>query len=272
MINPSKTFSCQVFRNGTTDTRPDSVVVEEPLEIRISYHGSGGMTVKNIAVTMRTPGNDAELAEGFLFTEGIISSRDAISKIQSEFDPNIISVDLHPGFEPDLKNTDRNFYTTSSCGVCGKSSIDSVRLKCTPVEPDFRIDASILIGLPDKVRRSQEIFEATGGLHAAALADGNGEIKLLREDVGRHNATDKVIGAALDQKLIPLSRHILMLSGRISFELVQKAALAGIPVVAGVGAPSSLALELAQELNMTVAGFIRESRFNHYCGSHITYK
>lgn len=244
-------------------------MIEEPLEIRILF-GAEKKSVKSISVTMRTPGNDAELATGFLFTEGLIKSPSEIEKDIQDFDPNIITIEFKQDIEPDLKKTDRNFYTTSSCGVCGKSSIDAVRLNCTAVNQDFKIATGQLIGLPEKLRAAQEIFDATGGLHAAALVDNSGSIKIIREDVGRHNATDKVIGAALIHDTNLLSTSLLLLSGRISFELIQKAAMAGIPAVAGVGAPSSLALELAQDLNMTVVGFLREGRFNQYCGFHIS--
>lgn len=270
MTSQSKTFNCKVFRDGTVVEKQDSIVIEEPLEIRISS-GAEKKSVKNISVTMRTPGHDHELATGFLFTEGILRSASDIRNVIQGLDPNGITIELNEGIQPDLKYTDRNFYTTSSCGVCGKSSIDAVRLNCLAVEQHFKIHAEQLIGLPEKVRATQKVFDATGGLHAAALVDSSGSIKFIREDVGRHNATDKVIGATLMQGSLPLSNNLLMLSGRISFELVQKAAMAGIPVVAGVGAPSTLALELAQDLKMTVAGFVREGRFNQYCGEHILF-
>lgn len=275
-----KNFTCTVFNDGSFSTRREQVVAEEPLEIQVAYESAGKQIKNSIAVTMRTPGHDDELAVGFLFTEGIIGSRDQVSQIdrtdtvlQSEDgDKNIIAVKLSPGFEPELNKAERNFYTTSSCGVCGKSSIDSVRLNCKPVQSGFKISPATLLQLPQKLRSAQELFESTGGLHAAGLFDESGTVRFVREDVGRHNATDKVIGAALTNGLLPGGNVILMLSGRISFELVQKAAMAGIPAVAGVGAPSGLAIELAESLNMTVFGFVRDNRFNIYCGNHWSLK
>lgn len=269
MSDSIRKFDCQIFQNGSVIYRSDSVVIEEPLEIRIIYGIPEKRADKSIAVTMRTPGCDAELATGFLFTEGIIRKSEDVLKIHQGLDLNVINVELLPGLDPELKKMDRNFYTTSSCGVCGKSSIDAIRLNCPPVQSDLRVQSNVLLSLPAKLRSAQEIFESTGGLHAAALVNQAGQVMVLREDVGRHNATDKVIGSFLQGGLISMKKNILMLSGRISFELVQKAAMAGIPVVAGVGAPSSLAIELAQEMNMTVIGFMRDGRFNHYCGNNV---
>jgi FdhD protein len=277
MDRRSKNFNCTVFSDGSFSQRKEQVVAEEPLEIRIETGQAGGKIQKNISVTMRTPGHDDELAVGFLFTEGIINDRNQVDSVEfpvtglpsDDENKNIVVVKLIPGYTPEINKTERNFYTTSSCGVCGKASIDSVRLNCIPVQSAFRILPETLLQLPEKLRSSQSLFDATGGLHAAGLFDETGRSVLVREDVGRHNATDKVIGAALNNDLIPGANFILMLSGRISFELVQKAAMAGIPAVAGVGAPSSLAIELAESLNMTVFGFVRDKRFNIYCGSHL---
>lgn len=257
----------------------DVLSVEEPLEIRIGY-GLSGETAervqRNISVTMRTPGNDPELALGFLFTEGIISSRQDVKEVFhagmecASQRKNIIQVELREGFTPHLMQADRNFYTTSSCGVCGKGSIQSIRT----VSPFYNLErpwlplaAGMLYGLPEKLREAQSGFAATGGIHASGLFNIQGDLVLLREDVGRHNALDKLIGNALMEGSLPLNRHILLLSGRASFELVQKAAMAGISIVAAIGAPSSLAVELAAEFDMTLLGFLKEDRFNIYHSS-----
>ncbi|MFZ9982009.1 MAG: formate dehydrogenase accessory sulfurtransferase FdhD [Cyclobacteriaceae bacterium] len=276
MDKRSKNFNCTVFSNGSFSHRNEQVVSEEPVEIRIETGFADERIQKSISVTMRTPGHDEELAIGFLFTEGIISSREQVSSVEFlvsgllvDLNKNIVLVKLVPGYKPEINKTERNFYTTSSCGVCGKASIDSVRLNCSPVQSAFRISPETLLQLPEKLRSSQSLFDLTGGLHAAGLFDEAGNSILVREDVGRHNATDKVIGAGLKNKILPKGNYILMLSGRISFELIQKAAMAGIPAVAGVGAPSGLAIELAESLSMTVFGFVRDKRFNVYCGNHL---
>jgi FdhD protein len=264
-----------IIKVSDTDTAElaDHLAIEEPLEIRLGYYRNGLPVVKNISVTMRTPGNDAELAAGFLFTEGIIKGDNDIAKIThdaitcTENKQNTILVELKEAITPNLNNTERNFYTTSSCGVCGKGSIDAIRT-VSPFEQrqavDFTINADVLCGLPEILRSQQATFETTGGLHASALFNKNGELLSLKEDVGRHNALDKLIGAALQNSWLPLNDKILLLSGRASFELVQKAAMAGIPIIAAVGAPSSLAVELAGEFNITLAGFLRGRRFNIY--------
>jgi FdhD protein len=257
---------------GASD-HSDALAVEEPLEIRLSYYSGGLQITKNVSVTMRTPGNDAELAAGFLFTEGIIKSCRDIARIThdaiacNENKQNTILVELKKDISPNLKNTERNFYTTSSCGVCGKGSIDAIRIVSDFEKrqaEDFIVSADLLYQLPEIFRSRQAAFETTGGLHASALFNKNGELLLLREDVGRHNALDKLVGAALQNNWLPLHNKILLLSGRASFELVQKAAMAGIPLIAAVGAPSSLAVELAEEFNITLAGFLRGRRFNIY--------
>ncbi|MBO0931493.1 formate dehydrogenase accessory sulfurtransferase FdhD [Fibrella aquatilis] len=255
------------------EAQPDLLAVEEPMEIRLSYGEITDRQQRSISVTMRTPGHDFELALGFLFTEGIIQSRRQIHSIRhctdlgrQEAAGNIVRVEVAPDVTVDLRSTERNFYTTSSCGVCGKASIEAVRNTDCPVLPPAEafVDADIIHTLPQKLRATQAVFEYTGGLHAAAIFDQNGNLLLLREDVGRHNALDKVIGAAMQQDLLPLHQSVLFLSGRISFELVQKALMAGIPLVAAVGAPSSLAVQMAQETGMTLLGFVRNQTFNIY--------
>lgn len=252
----------------------DTLSVEEPLEIRIIYGAENNRTQKNISVTMRTPGQDLELALGFLFTEGIIPGKDQVKNITHlamlcELNKeNIIGVELIEGFIPDLLKSDRNFYTTSSCGVCGKGSIAAIRTvspyaKCAD-QQEMTLLPEVLYTLPNQLRAAQQNFAVTGGIHASGLFTMEGELLLLREDVGRHNALDKLIGAALAGDLLPLNQGILLLSGRASFELIQKAAMAGISIVAAIGAPSSLAVELASEFGITLLGFLREDRFNIY--------
>jgi FdhD protein len=253
---------------GTTD----ALAIEEPLEIRLEHGRADERKVQNVSVTMRTPGNDAELALGFLFTEGIIKLQTDTHSIEHCFiacadnKENVIQVSLKEGIEPNLQNTERNFYTTSSCGVCGKASIRSIKTVSAfqNSNTENQVDADLLHQLPLILQKQQEVFADTGGLHASALFDAKGELLLVREDVGRHNALDKLIGAALNKNMLPLNRHILLLSGRASFELVQKAAMAGINIIAAVGAPSSLAVKLAEEFNITLVGFLRNRRFNIY--------
>jgi FdhD protein len=252
--------------------RRDMLAGEEPLEIRV---GSPGRTPIPVAVTMRTPGADFDLAAGFLFAEGLIGSGSDVVSIRycvrTDRDGpqryNVVQVNLRDG-APDPSAHLRNFYVSSSCGVCGKGSIEAVRaLGCDPVRSDVRIDPAVLLALPERLRSAQSVFERTGGLHAAGLFDERGSLIRIREDVGRHNALDKLLGASLLAGDLPLDRRIVMASGRLSFELVQKASRAGAAVLAGVSAPSSLAVELADELGMTLIGFLRESRFNVYCGA-----
>lgn len=251
----------------------DAVAIEEPLEIRLAYGPPEERITRNVSVTMRTPGNDAELAAGFLFTEGIIKKWDDITNADHVFiacaenKENVISVSLREGTTPYLQNTERNFYTTSSCGVCGKGSISAIRTVSNftdDIDIANNINSDILTALPDILRHHQKVFEDTGGLHASALFSSDGELLFIREDVGRHNALDKLIGAAINQNLVPLNQHLLLLSGRASFELVQKATMAGINIIAAVGAPSSLAIQLALEFNITLIGFLRGQRFNIY--------
>lgn len=256
----------------------DDVSVEEPLEIRVAYHLADKKESKNISVTMRTPGNDAELAVGFLFTEGIISSHQQVKSIYfpeaecSRNSENIVIVELTEGCVPELMKADRNFYTTSSCGVCGKGSIESIRTVSTfhnHTKQNTEISLETLYQLSEKLQSFQNNFSATGGIHASGIFDLEGNLLALREDVGRHNALDKIIGYALSADLLPLDNKILVLSGRASFELIQKATMAGITIVAAIGAPSSLAVDLAKEFDITLLGFLRYNRFNIYhSGSH----
>jgi FdhD protein len=242
----------------------DFVSVEEPLQIQLNG--------KDLAITMRTPGNDEELAVGFLFTEGILPNRDALVRIEQG--DNSIAVTLTEDAALDISAQTRHFYLTSSCGVCGKASVDAlVAAGCSaPPRDTPRIPATMLHTLPDALRATQTVFDRTGGLHASGLFSTDGTLRLVREDVGRHNAVDKLIGRSVLDGKVPLHDSILMLSGRVSFELVQKALMAGIPALAAVGAPSSLAVETALRFGMTLAGFVRGGRFNIYAGeSRIVY-
>ncbi len=265
------------INSGEVHEADDLLAAEEPMEIRLGFGPSHERRQKNISVTMRTPGNDFELALGFLFTEGIIKNVEDVAQIkyctelnQLENKENIVRVELKETINPDLEKLERHFYTTSSCGVCGKTSIEAVRLvvsqKSTIDTRPWSVDYELLVSLPAILREKQNIFEHTGGLHASALFDEKGNLIFVREDVGRHNALDKLIGVAVAKKIIPLSEHILLLSGRASFELLQKAAMAGIKIVAAVGAPSGLAVETAKEFDMTLIGFLRAERFNIYSG------
>lgn len=254
--------------NGGT-TRLDVLAVEEPLEIRIIHPSTGE---KNISVTMRTPGNDPELAIGFLFGEGIISNHEDIVRVGRRVradcgKQNIVVIELAASCQLDAAKLTRHFYTTSSCGVCGKASIEAIEM-LPPVEElkvgEHRISIDTIHQLPKRIEGSQAIFERTGGLHAAALFTFEGDLIDLREDVGRHNALDKLIGSLVRKDEIPLTDRIVMVSGRASFELVQKAVMAGVPALAAVGAPSSLAVELAARFGITLIGFVRNERFNVY--------
>lgn len=254
----------------------DVLAVEEPLEIRLGVFEDGKILHKSVSITMRTPGNDDELAAGFLFTEGILHSREQISDIircgkspKMNLPSNTVRVNLQRDAAIDFGKLSRNFYTTSSCGVCGKSSLEFLAVNAEPfTDLDFpQISAEIIHALPQKQRDAQEVFEETGGLHAAALFDITGKLLVLREDVGRHNAVDKLIGRCFLDEKIPLDDKILMLSGRASFELVQKALMARIPIIAAVGAPSSLAVTAAREFGITLCGFVRDGKFNIYSGA-----
>jgi FdhD protein len=245
---------------------PDDLAVEEPLEIRLACDRDGRRVRRGISVTMRTPGHDAELAVGFLFTEGIIEDPDQVAGVEDWGPGNVVRVELKPGVEVDLDRLERHFYAASSCGVCGKASIEAVRVlpRFAPIAGRPTVAAEVIRRLPATLRGAQGAFDRTGGLHAAALFDREGRLLELREDVGRHNALDKLIGAFFLARCMPLVDGVLLVSGRASFELVQKAAVAGIPVLAAVGAPSSLAVELARQHGMTLAGFVRPDRFNIY--------
>lgn len=265
----------KVNQSASTE-KSDALAIEEPLEIRIEYGQTGNRQVKSISVTMRTPGNDDELASGFLFTEGIINAPRQINSIMHSFIPcaenkeNTILISLAEDVEPNLHTSERNFYTTSSCGVCGKGSINAIKTVSAFAnqQDDSKINAEILYQLPEILQQNQRVFIDTGGLHASALFNLEGEFIMLREDVGRHNALDKLIGAAMASNWLPLNKHILLLSGRASFELIQKAAMAGITIIAAVGAPSSLAVQTAEEFNITLIGFLRNVRFNIYTAAH----
>lgn len=253
-------------------SKKEIIVTEEPLEIRLKFFSKNSPISSQIAVTMRTPGHDAELASGFLFTEGIIDGPEALEEIVHVparnvlSEGNIIQVSLKKGIAVDLKKLQRNFYTSSSCGVCGKASIEAVRTssKFPVLKNDFTLDSEVLYKLPLQLRKHQELFDCTGGLHAAGLFDKNGDLLVLREDIGRHNAVDKAIGFALQHLSLPLEESILLVSGRAGFEIVQKASMAGIPVLAAVGAPSSLSYQLAMDAGMTLIGFLKSNRFNVY--------
>ena len=254
---------------GAINETEDKVAVEEPLQIQLVYSTATGQMLKDIAVTMRTPGNDEELAAGFLFTEGIIKAASDIHEIkQAHADENGIQVILKENIKPVLGNAARNFYTTSSCGICGKASIDAIQTvsQYAALKNNDVISAEIFYTLQNELKKQQKVFEDTGGIHASALFDVEGEFIMLREDVGRHNALDKIIGAAVLNNQLPLNNCILLLSGRASFELLQKAAMAGIRIIASVGAPSSLAVEMAIENDVTLIGFLKADRFNIYNG------
>jgi FdhD protein len=256
----------RITASGAMQTA-DLVATEEPLEIMMAWQQDGSTIHKNISVTMRTPGNDTSLAAGFLFTEAIIKNAPDIKEITSSpFNFNKILVVLHEGIVPNLQQTDRNFYTSSSCGVCGKASIDAIKTVSAfrNLKSNATISAKTLYRLPQVLREQQQTFDQTGGLHAAALFTTEGSIIFLQEDVGRHNALDKLIGTSLMKDMLPLSSDVLLLSGRASFELIQKATMAGIAIVAAVGAPSSLAVQLAEEAGITLVGFLRNNGCNIY--------
>jgi FdhD protein len=259
---------CRVDGEGSY-IEPDALAVEEPLEIRLGYDVAGRRTLRGVSITMRTPGHDMELAVGFLFTEGIVTAPEQVAAVYACKANNAVRVDLRPGVAVDLAPLERHFTTTSSCGVCGKTSLAAIRVAprwCT-VDDRPEVAPAVVYRLPETLRAAQTIFDRTGGLHAAGLFDRHGTLLCLREDVGRHNALDKLIGCQFLAGRTPLTKSVLLVSGRVSFELVQKAAVAGIPIVAAVGAPSSLAVELAREHGLTLLGFVRADRFNIYTGA-----
>ena len=259
------------IRDGAVSTRPDTLVAEDPLEIRLNG--------RPLAVTMRTPGDDFALAAGFLVSEGVLGSAEELSGIvycagatvDGSNTYNVLDVTLAPGVPVPDVTLERNVYTTSSCGLCGKASLDAVRTtaRWAPEESgSFTLEPATLALLPEQLRDAQRVFDRTGGLHAAGLFSPEGELLDVREDVGRHNAVDKVVGRALQNGRLPLRRSVLMVSGRASFELAQKAVMAGIPALAAVSAPSSLAVDLAAETGLTLVGFLRGSSMNVYAGEH----
>lgn len=248
----------------------DDLATEEPLEIRLV----AGTQMRSVAVTMRTPGNDFELTAGFLLSEGVVTRRDEIAGISYCIDPqvdaeqryNIVNVQLAPGALPPLERLERHFTMSSACGVCGKANIEALQTRAARIDDPLRISLQQIAQLPEKMRNAQRVFESTGGLHAAALFDTNGALLVLREDVGRHNALDKIVGWALLNDRLPLSGCVLLVSGRASYELLQKSIVARIPVVCAVSAPSSLAVDLAQNFGVTLLGFVRGTRANVYAG------
>ena len=258
----------RVIEDGRARTRPDELATEEPLEIRLVVGGRR----QSVAITMRTPGADFELAVGFLFSEGLIAGRDVVRRVtyctDSEVDAeqryNIVNVELAGAAAPDLRSLERHFFTNSACGVCGKATLDALAVRCAPLAggPDVPVD--VVYGLPERLRTGQGLFDSTGGLHAAGLFTAGGELLAIREDVGRHNALDKLIGWAVLQGRVPLDKELLLVSGRSSYEILQKAITAGVSVVCGISAPSSLAVDLAERFGVTLIGFLRDRRGNVY--------
>jgi FdhD protein len=253
-------------REGAGVERPDLLAAEEPMEIRV--HGPGQEAVP-VAVTMRTPGGDFELAAGFLFTEGLIAGRDDVRRVSycedlapDEQHYNVVTVELTRRFDADAVR--RSFVASSSCGICGKATLDDVEVHCAPIAPGPQVEGDAILAMPLTLRRAQRVFEETGGLHAAGLFAPGGKLLALREDVGRHNAVDKIVGESLLAGDLPLSGRVIQVSGRVGFEIVQKAARAGVPVISAVGAPSSLSVEAADRLGMTLVGFVRDGGFNVY--------
>jgi len=265
------TVNIRKIINGICRESTDFVAAEEPMEIQLLWHKDGMSIRKSVSITMRTPGHDGDLAAGFLFTEGVLQTASQVYKIaEAPGNENIIVVSLAADTQPVLNGMERNFYTTSACGICGKASIDALKTVSIfkDIISEIKVAAQVLQGLPEKLLAQQELFESTGGIHAAAFFSTTGELLALREDVGRHNALDKLIGAAFLSGKLPLANEVLLLSGRASFELVQKATMAGIQVIAAVGAPSSLAVSLAEEAGITLVGFLRKDRLNIYTHPH----
>ena len=271
----TRQFTVRRFGEAAADELDelDEVATEEPLEIRLEYSRDDGARAEtSISITMRTPGNDEELAVGFLFSEGIVRAADDVMLVRPCGPPaanglvNVVRVELAAHVRPDMDRLERHFYTSSSCGVCGKASLEAVAVhgRFRIAESTFEISHSVLGGLPEKLLGRQSVFGRTGGIHASGLFDEHGNVELVREDVGRHNALDKLIGAQLSADSVPLLEHGILVSGRASFELLQKAMVAGCPFLAAVGAPSSLAVELAEEFDLTLVGFLRPNRFNVY--------
>ncbi|MBC5799822.1 MAG: formate dehydrogenase accessory sulfurtransferase FdhD [Candidatus Eremiobacteraeota bacterium] len=270
---PTCEASIVAFEDGRAAARFDRLATEEPLEIRLQ----GGGEKRTVAITMRTPGNDFELAAGFLHNEGVLPEGAALRRISyclaGELDAdqhyNIVNVELGDAALPNLDALERHFTMTSACGICGKASLDALRVRgFVPLDGKQRVAPQMILTLPERLRERQGVFAKTGGLHAAALFDARGSCLAAREDVGRHNAVDKLVGWALFERRLPLNDCILMVSGRASYEIVQKALSAGIPIVCSVSAPSSLAVTLANEFGLTLAGFVRDARFNVYAHAH----
>src|SRR5579872_331216 len=269
---PGLTTSARILACDGEQTREtvDDLATEEPLEVRLI---AGGQT-RSLAVTMRTPGNDFELAAGFLLSEGIVHRREEIAGISYCIDPqidaeqryNIVNAQLASDALPALERLERHFTVNSACGVCGKANIEALQTRATPIDDPVRISLELVSQLPEKMLQAQRVFESTGGLHASALFDANGTLLALREDVGRHNALDKIVGWALLNKSLPLRGCALLVSGRASYELAQKCIVAGIPILCAVSAPSSLAVDLARCFGLTLLGFVRGSRANIYAG------
>jgi FdhD protein len=271
----SREFRVGRVIDGVASSDIDAVAIEEPLEIRLAWRADGQAREQTISITMRTPGNDLELAIGFLFTEGIVSDPAQVEAVDHCGPPvgplqlrNVVKVALADGAKVDLGRLERHFYTTSSCGVCGKTSLEALRVQVpAPVEnAALRVSAAALSALPDRLRVEQEVFGKTGGIHASALFDSAGRVLALREDVGRHNALDKLIGSLFVERRLPIGDFGVLVSGRASFELMQKAVMAGAGMLAAVGAPSSLAVELARDHGVALVGFLRGGRFNVYAG------
>jgi FdhD protein len=268
---PGRTIETSVvaFDGASRTKRDDAVVTEEPLELR----ASAGVRSSVLGVTMRTPGNDFELAAGFAYGEGLVNAREEISQLTYCLDPaldpdqryNVVSIELARSELPALERLERHFTATSACGVCGRAQLDSLHDRgIAPLDDGTRVAASLLYSLPALMRKAQRVFETTGGLHAAALFDERGAVLAVREDIGRHNAVDKVVGWGLLEKRLPFTSCLLAVSGRAGYEILQKCAVARIPIVCSVSAPSSLAVELAREFNITLAGFVRDNRANVY--------
>ena len=274
--NGSVEIAVEKVSGSAWELQSDRVAIEEPLEIRLEYSEDGRRVARSISITMRTPGDDESLAVGFLLSEGILRAPGDLCRVRASGPAdgplelrNVVHVELGEGVPVDLARLDRNFYTTSSCGVCGKTSLDALAIvNAPPLADSFSsISAAAIHGLPQRLRRAQAVFDRTGGLHAAALFNAEGELLSLREDVGRHNAVDKLLGAEFIAGRVPLCDRGMLVSGRASFELVQKALMAGVPLLAAVGAPSSLAVDLAAKSKMTLIGFLRDGRFNIYHGA-----
>ena len=266
---PARVWS---FREGEVTEREDRLATEEPLEIRLRM----GEKTWTVAVTMRTPGDDTELAAGFLYAEEVVADRERIRRIVPVIAPeespgpegsNIVEVELGDGPEPELRSLERHFFATSACGVCGKAGLEMLRLRVPATAPEGPVvEPAVLSALPDRLRAAQGVFATTGGLHAAALFDAAGRLLAVREDVGRHNALDKLIGRAFLDGRLPLRDHLVLVSGRASYELLQKCLVAGVPFICAVSAPSSLAVEVAERFGLTLVGFLRGDRFNVYAG------